>query len=314
MSEPLQEFVDSRGVTMRIDRPQGVLRGVKVLGLRSRNGRTYLPEALEKAAPLYEGAKVNVNHPKPGPLSVRDYQDRIGNLRNVSLRHGEGLFADFHFNPKHPLADQLLWDAEHSPQNVGFSHNVLARTARQGDQILVEAITRVESVDLVADPATTQGLFESATMDVHDLPTSNGPMGGQSEDSESNLAGSLLDESAGQLERMREKLAQTEAELERLRVSEAAARRQTLIHQLLTEAGLSGPSAARGRFGSAVTERFLESLAQAPDESTVRELIRDRAALIERLCAGHDVPLCRDQNTVDGKKPIDAASFVRAIT
>ena len=34
---------------------------------------------------------------------------------------------------------------------------------RRGDQVVVEAITRVVSVDLVADPATTRGLFEAAT-------------------------------------------------------------------------------------------------------------------------------------------------------
>ena len=30
---------------MRVDRQAGVIRGVKVLGLESRNSRTYLPEA-----------------------------------------------------------------------------------------------------------------------------------------------------------------------------------------------------------------------------------------------------------------------------
>jgi hypothetical protein len=135
---------------------------VKVLGLESRNGRSYLPEALTQAAPLYEDAKVNVNHARGNPAGPRDYQDRIGTMRNVALRPNEGLFGDFHFNPKHALAEQLMWDAEHSPENVGFSHNVEARTARQGERVVVEAITRVQSVDLVADPATTRGLFESA--------------------------------------------------------------------------------------------------------------------------------------------------------
>ena len=78
------------------------------------------------------------------------------------MHPGEGLFADFHFNPKHALAEQLAWDAEHAPENVGFSHNVEARIARRADRVVVEAITRVQSVDLVADPATTRGLFESA--------------------------------------------------------------------------------------------------------------------------------------------------------
>ena len=53
-----------------------------------------------------------------------------------------------------------MWDAEHAPQNVGMSHNVLARTSRDGDETVVEAITKVQSIDLVADPATTAGLFE----------------------------------------------------------------------------------------------------------------------------------------------------------
>jgi len=104
MNETLQEFVDSRGVRMRVDRGAGVIRGVKILGLSSRNGRTYSPDALGKATQLYEGAKVNVNHAKGNPLGPRDYQDRIGVIRNVAIRSGDGLFADFHFNPKHALA------------------------------------------------------------------------------------------------------------------------------------------------------------------------------------------------------------------
>ena len=163
MIETLQEFFDSRGVPLRVDRQAGVIRGVKILGLNSRNGRTYLPEALRQAAGLYEEAKVNVNHPKGNPGAPRDYQDRIGVMRGVVVREGEGLFADFHFNPKHALAEQLAWDAEHAAENVGFSHNVEARTLRRGVQVVVEAITRVQSVDLVADPATTRGLFEAAT-------------------------------------------------------------------------------------------------------------------------------------------------------
>src|SRR5690606_17633641 len=37
-----------------------------------------------------------------------------------------------------------------------------ARTRRQGNQVIVEAIEVVRSVDLVADPATTHGLYEGA--------------------------------------------------------------------------------------------------------------------------------------------------------
>jgi len=94
-------------------------------------------------------------------------------IRNVQLRENEGLYADFWFNPKHSVAEQLLWDAEHASDNVGFSHNVEAVVRRQtadgrrqqssdgGTTAIVERIVAVRSVDLVADPATTRGLFES---------------------------------------------------------------------------------------------------------------------------------------------------------
>ena len=148
---------------LRVDADRGVLRGVKLLGLTSKNGRNYQPQALTAAASLYEGAKVNVNHPKAGTAGPRDYQDRLGSVRNIVFREGEGLFADLHFNPKHALASQLAWDAEHAPEQVGLSHNVLARTAHDGTTLVVEEITKVESVDLVADPATTRGLFEQTS-------------------------------------------------------------------------------------------------------------------------------------------------------
>lgn len=162
MPEPLQEFADSRGLALRVDAATGVLRGVKLIGLESRNGRRYRPEGLARAAALYEGAKVNVNHPKDGPLAPRDYRDRLGVIREVEFRAGEGLFGTLHFNPKHALAEQLAWDAANNPRNVGFSHNVLAKLSRDGEATIVEEITHVQSVDLVADPAATEGLFEQA--------------------------------------------------------------------------------------------------------------------------------------------------------
>ncbi|MDO4630320.1 MAG: hypothetical protein Q4C70_14170 [Planctomycetia bacterium] len=160
LSASLLEYAQA-GNSTRLDRERGLLTGVKILGLSSLNSRKYAPSALQNAQSLYENAKVNVNHPDT-PCTPRDYQDRIGSIRNVHYRENDGLYADFHFNPHHPLAEQFMWDAEHAPENVGFSHNILARTAPQQDgTLLVEEITKVRSVDLVADPATTHGLFES---------------------------------------------------------------------------------------------------------------------------------------------------------
>ena len=169
MDEALLEYADCKGLSLRIDRERGIVRGVKILGLESRNGRTYSADAVARARELYEGAKVNVNHPRGNPSAPRDYQDRIGVIRNVGFTAESGLFGDLHYNPEHALAGQLEWDAEHSPESVGLSHNVLARTTKHDEQIVVEAITRVLGVDLVADPATTRGLFEEIDATISDL-------------------------------------------------------------------------------------------------------------------------------------------------
>ncbi len=324
MTEMLQEFVDSRGVGIRVDRTNGVIRGVKILGVVSRNGRTYLPEALTEAIGLYEQAKVNVNHPKGSPAAVRDYRDRIGVIRNVAARPGEGLFGDFHFNPKHALAEQLVWDAEHAPENVGFSHNVQARTSRQGDRVVVEAITKVQSVDLVADPATTGGLFESAD---------GGSKSSAAEAGEATTDTALEDLSVEELRRCRPdlveslleerdaELAKLRGELERLELSEGLHRKQESVRRLLSEFNLPDPDKAESWEKSIVSERFVESLLAAPDEETMRSLVEDRAGLVRGIpdrgqakAGSRTRPVCREQGEALGARPADARTFVEAIT
>ncbi|MBQ7813136.1 MAG: hypothetical protein IJX36_05570 [Thermoguttaceae bacterium] len=159
-NENVLEFFDFSSPQRKIDKENGVVSGVKILGVKSRNNRIYPIETLRDAAPLYENAKVNVNHPDGSPNESRKYQDRVGSIKNVTLQEN-GLYGDFHFNPKHPLAEQMLWDAERAPENFGFSHNVEAVVRLENGAQVVDKIVRVRSVDLVADPATTSGLFES---------------------------------------------------------------------------------------------------------------------------------------------------------
>ncbi len=281
MAEALQEYVDSRGVTVRVDREQGVLRGVKLIGLESRNGRRYRESTLDQATSLYEEAKVNVNHPKGGPLSPRDYQDRLGVIRGVELRTGEGLFGDLHFNPKHLLAEQLVWDAEHNPRNVGFSHNVLARLSREGEVAIVEEITRVLSVDLVADPATTRGIFENVS---------------QSQAAD-EVAGSLPPWDALTLETLelhRPDLLKEikESEVEQLRsqleVSQTQAnalhRRQRIVdllreYQLPIPEDESSSSEKTNGVSQIVSQSFLETL-MAATEDEIESLVAERAELV----------------------------------
>jgi hypothetical protein len=288
MSEHLQEYVDSGSQRLRVDRGAGVIRGVKILGLASRNGRRYREEALIQAVGLYEGAKVNINHPKGHPLAPRDYQDRLGVVRGVMFRPGEGLFGDLHFNPKHALSEQLVWDAEHAPQNVGISHNVLARVSRSGDETVVEAITKVQGIDLVADPATTSGLYEHATVAAGGSPavssTGQPPVATLETATLEELRArrpDLICEIECDYERQ---LSDIRARLEEMVARDEASRRRERICQLLQEHKLPLPESNASGDSLLVGPQFIDSLMQADDERAVRRLIEERVELIRAAC------------------------------
>ena len=158
----LQEYSDNHGVALRVDRVAGIIPGVKLLGAVSKKGRVYPQEVMAKALPMYEGMVVNIDHVDPGQR--RSLRDRIGLVKNVTLKE-DGLYGDFHFNPKHELAEQIAWDAENAPQKLGFSHDTRGNSRNVNGRVVVESIDKVLSMDLVANPATTGGLFESSDID-----------------------------------------------------------------------------------------------------------------------------------------------------
>ncbi len=192
----LLEFVAMAPDGVKIDRAAGIIRDVKIIGPSSRNGRRYSTTALAKAIGLYEGVNVNVDHsPTPnGP--VRTLRDRFGRLVEVRQSPDGGLRGDLHFLKSHPLAEMVLEAAERMPQALGLSHNAEGRTTTKGGETVVEEITRVRSVDLVSDPATTKSLFEAAgyfQMRPTDLPpdrtTNDPPPSGRDANAHANSGG-----------------------------------------------------------------------------------------------------------------------------
>jgi hypothetical protein len=307
----LLEYSDSRGVSLQVDRQAGVLTGVKLIGLTSRNGRRYREAALAKAAGLYENAKVNVNHPKDGPLAPRDYQDRLGVIRNVSFRANEGLFGDLHFNPKHALAEQLAWDAQHNPRNVGFSHHVQAKLSRDAEGVVVEEITRVQSVDLVADPAATEGLFEHLKPSKSPSPEYRG--GGLIWDAltveslrlhRPDLLAEIEASNATRLETLRE---ETEARI-------AILERGQRISELLGKYGLPVPArlgVSHGKAEGIVNAAFIETLLTLADDAEVERRIAERAELVREASnwrsefVSRGGPRSRDQLSIKNARGSD---------
>jgi hypothetical protein len=148
-----------------VDRQAGVIRGVKVLGLRSMNGPQYDPTALDQGARLYEGASVYLNHNlgvKPG--QSRPLNEKFGVLASVA-RRTDGLYGDLHYIKSHPVAEQVCEMAERFPHKFGLSHAANCDLDTRAG--IYRKINAVRSVDLVDVPATTNGIFESFNSSVN---------------------------------------------------------------------------------------------------------------------------------------------------
>ncbi|NMC21798.1 MAG: hypothetical protein GYA33_15415, partial [Thermogutta sp.] len=183
-------------------------------------------------------------------------------------------FADLRFNPKHELAQRLVWDAEHAPRNLGLSHSVLAKTRREGGRTVVEEIERVLSVDVVADPAGTQGLFESqspgggATLENGGGGTARGGTtpadAGAPKPPQSSLTPAAL---------LEEALAESRRELARLR-------RASLLTEAAGEYGLLPPHAPQRAIGPRLGRHLWDLLLATEDGRLAREILRETASLV----------------------------------
>jgi hypothetical protein len=160
-TRPTAEAFVALGKPRSIDREKGIAAGVRIINPDSKNGSTYPPGVLDRAKTMYEGAKVNLNH---GTSSTQDtpIENRFGRIRNVRPTDTGGLEGDLYYNPKHPFAEQFVWAAKNQPDLYGFSHYARVNWRANSDGTrTAESIVYVYHVDLVADPATTNGVFES---------------------------------------------------------------------------------------------------------------------------------------------------------
>ncbi|MDH2425777.1 hypothetical protein [Sphaerisporangium sp. TRM90804] len=127
----------------------------------SKNGRRYPQAVLAAAAALYEGSKAFDRHRDLAELKSGTIQGLVGAYRQVEAAE-DGLYADLHLLPgaKHAaeaLDAALAGQADGLNPLVGLSHDVYATftpVTENGVQLQeATAITKVNSVDLVSDPA-----------------------------------------------------------------------------------------------------------------------------------------------------------------
>lgn len=146
-----------RGVV--VDRDAGTIDNVLVCGFSSENGRSYSADVLRKAVSRYEGKVVNCDHGKEATIDRR-----LGWLTNVRPGADGRPRATFNVLKTHPMADRVFEAAERNPSLFGLSHVAFCQSKMVRGVEVIESIEEVESVDLVANPATTKGLHESKNM------------------------------------------------------------------------------------------------------------------------------------------------------
>jgi len=146
----------------RVKRDLGLIEGCLVVGIGiSKNGNEWTAEVLRRMIPLVDGVQVNLNHPsRANPSEDRMVESRFGRLINPRV-DGRGLWADLRFVRSHPLAEMICESAESDPLLIGLSVCVDGHSERRDGKTVVLEVTGVRSVDLVADPSATRGLFES---------------------------------------------------------------------------------------------------------------------------------------------------------
>jgi hypothetical protein len=274
--ERLVESFDFRGST--VDRENWIIKGVKVLGRTSRNGRVYEDAAIKDSSVLCENLPVTVRggHNRED----RDYHSQNGQLRNGTARSlgtdKAASYYDWHLNPADELTEKICYDAEHFPENVPLSHEVSVYQGEvdEGGILHVERLIEVDGVAAVYRGGTNRSLFESETvqMDLKTLKTQHAELVEQlrteilAEDTAKNeltVAQKELAKVVAEKESLQEKLNEVESTLSEYRAVEERAAKQKHIHE-----------AAKEVLGSAVSERLVESLLPLGEEQ-IREVLAE---------------------------------------
>jgi len=322
-----------------IDWEASLVRDVALIPAgKSENGFTYPSETLVAAIPLFEGARVYINH--AGRLEDRDMsgnrrvQDQLGKAVNVSFVGGK-LRGDVEV-----LRHQLFWVsnlAEQMPETVGMSINARGRVVIESGEQIVKEIVEVRSVDLVTRPSATKSLFESARKDgagtdIHtedndsmdkdtlemiagkdaEIKTLNTKLseavnstvakGREMEEKVGALTGELT-EARAKLEETTTALKEAKDNLDEYTAREALAEKEALRDRLIEEAALPK---------EAVTDHFKASLLECKDEAAMKAHIEDRVAVMGKG-GTKSKPLAEHKRDTSGKREISNEELAKAL-
>lgn len=266
-----------------------VIHNVKLLGSVSRNKRTYSEQAMKDAVRLYENAPAFFDHPTKSELrdrdGVRSVRDLAGKILSPRRSPGE-IRGDIQMidipengsvNPKTFLTALV----EQMPDMAGFSHRAQGVLKKGADGDVVESLSDVFALELVTEPATSNGLFESlertldpqeTEMDMKDL-----TLEGLSKDRPDLVKAieTAINEGAEIKDLRAENTALKDAKELREKADKLEAHK-VLAAKVLKEAKLPE---------QVVTDSFRSQMEAAEDEDAMKVLIEDRQLLAKNLKA-----------------------------
>jgi hypothetical protein len=276
-----------------------VIHNVALLGPKSLNGRVYTDQAMRDAVALYNGVPIYADHPGFRDLSGtgnRKFMDLAGKIANTR-KVGNRVRGDVVLISDSDEGERLKAVAMEMPNMVGFSHRADGEItiAEDGTQV-VERLTNVEALEIVTEPATVKGLFESISNgDEPQKPEGTGDMeikdltldmlkaqrpdllAGITESVTASVKESLKDDEA--TSKLTAQVATLEGEKTALQktVDESAVADALRIHKEMVTAKLGEAKLPE----KAVSDQFRTTLDEAKDEAAVDALIADRKALVE---------------------------------
>lgn len=284
-------------VAEAVDAEAGLVKGVKLLGLRSANrnadgtvGRDYDTQGVqESAARLFPGTRVYIDHPVD-PAAPRRYEDAFGVVENYRYVAGKGHFGDLRYNTRHRLASQFAEDVQRFPRGLGFSINAVVRPGKKPGKggMVIESLEVLRSVDVVTRPATAVGVFE------HDNGSS-----GQKNEGVSQVSVEQLQESLEELKKQSQKQAELmeamAAENARLKAEAEGIKVRAQVSESLGKV-LTGP-----RFETEVGKKFLQDAIECACEANpdlrkkIEKMLADAGPLFED--DGEDITAGADEES-----------------
>jgi hypothetical protein len=158
MFEELREDIKFNGAEFVEQDGQRIIKNVPMLGPESSHGYGYEQTAMAKAVAggLYEGVRCFINHASGG----RNLMELAGIFKN-SRHEGGKVKGDFYALPDE-YGNKFFNIAKTMPEAASCSHVADGRLVTKNGRKVVEEISKVHSVDLVVQGATTKSVFEGS--------------------------------------------------------------------------------------------------------------------------------------------------------